>query len=542
MTMLQPARRRLQVEHVLAGRDTAGRDLERLLATEAYDSLPSFVMQCWSVLEPDIPLEWAWYHELICRTLMRVTAGELRQVLICIPPGTNKSRLASVMWPAWVWLRNPGHRFLTLSSSDKVATRDSRYMREIIRSPWYKRLVATLAQMERTPAWSVSKDQDEKVRFENSARGARYGYATGGNIMGDRGHGVLIDDPHQVPDVLGSTEQVAAALGKAHDKVDVVLPSRVVDRRTSWRVTIQQRVHQDDVAGRQIDDPDVYKIILPMHAFAEDHPWRHPEDPRAEGELLDPVRMPEEVVRKEAEKLERQAPGQARAQLEQQPVPAGGGTFQRAWTKHRYPWDPQRPPASLDVAAGWSSQGKWAAKYDEIVTVVDATFGSKSSSASHVSALTWGRIGERHLLLDRVRRRMSYIETRQTVKDQALKWRGPVVIELKALGAALVEELQAEVPAVIGWLPDPYGGKEARAQLVTPFFWGGNVWLPEAEFCPWIVEWLNFVCSFPGTLERDDVDAMSMYFLWYQERKAHTGSIKALNNAVSGLLQGRARR
>lgn len=525
------------VDRALTGTDEESKLLARRLAMQAYGSLERFVWQCWPVLEPSTPLEWAWYHTLVCRTLERVTAGELRQVLMCLPPGTNKSRLASVNWPAWVWLRDPGHRFLTLSVSDKVATRDSRYMRELLRAPWYKRLIVELDAAKRTPAWTIAKDQDEKVRFENSARGARFGYATGSNIMGDRGHGILIDDPHQVPDVLGSTDQVAAALGKAHDKVDVVLPTRVVDRRTAWRVTIQQRVHQDDVAGRQIDDPDVYKVILPMHALSEDHPWRHPDDPRAEGELLDPVRMPEEIVAKEALKLERQAPGQARAQLEQQPVPAGGGTFQRKWMGNVYPWDPQRPPAHLPE--GWVSQGKWMGKYDELVTVVDATFGGKGKSASHVAIQTYARIGERHLLVDRIRQRMGYIETRQTVKAQALKWRGPVVVELKALGAAIVEELQGEIPGVIAFTPDPYGGKEARAQLATPPWWSGQVYLPDVSFCPWITEWRNFVASFPGTLERDDVDAMSMYFLWTQERRAHTGGIKALNNAVSGLLSGR---
>lgn len=525
------------VDQAMAEDSEETRLLARRLCRMAHERYEWFVWQVWPILEPSQPLEWQWFHALICRTLQRVTLGELLQVLICIPPGFAKSLLASVLWPCWWWLREPSHRFLTLSSSDRLATKDSRRMREVLRSPWYRRLVTMQAEAGRAPEWTISKDQDQKVHFENTARGGRFAYATGGSVTGDRGNGQIIDDPHQVKHVLGSTDQVAAALGKAHDKVDVVLPSRVIDRRKAWRVTIQQRVHQEDVAGRQIEDPDVYKIILPMHAYADDHPWRHPDDPREEGELLDPVRMPEALVQKEAEKLERQAPGQARAQHEQEPVPAGGGTFQRAWTTKRYPWDPQRPPAAIDPS--WAPQGKWAGRYDELVTVVDATFGGKGKTASHVSIQTWGRIGVRHLLLDRIRRRMGYIETRQAVKDQALKWRGPVVVELKALGAAIVEELQAEIPGVIAFTPDPYGGKEARAQLATPPWWSGQVYLPEASWCPWIVEWLNFVCAFPGTLERDDVDSMSMYFLWQQERKAHAGATKALNNAVQGLLSGR---
>lgn len=514
-----PAETADAVHRVLSGDGPEERLLARRLAVQAYHSYERFLWQCWPILEPSDPLEWTWFLSLICRALERVTRGEIRELLICMPPGFAKSLLASVFWPAWWWLRDPSQRFLTLSSSDRLKTKDSRRMREVLRSPWYRRLVVELDAAKRTPGWEISKDQDEKVYFENSARGGRFAYATGGSVTGDRGHGQIIDDPHQIKHVLGSTEQVAAALGKAHDKVDVVLPSRVIDRRKAWRVTIQQRVHQDDVAGRQIEDPDIAKIILPMHAFSEDHPWRHPEDPRAEGELLDPVRMPEELVQKEARKLERQAPGQARAQHEQQPVPAGGGTFQRVWMRH-YTHRPERPPEP----------------YHEIVTCMDATFGSKGKSASHVALCTWGRIGVKHYLLDRVRRRMSYVEMRQAARDQVARWKGHLVIEVKALGPALVEELKAELPAVIPFLPDPYGGKEARAQLSTPYWASGNVELPPIELCPWIIDWKNFVAAFPGTLERDDVDAMTTYFLWQHQR-----NLKGDNPVMRGLrgLAGR---
>lgn len=518
---LTPAMRLAGIDRVMQGKDTPGRDLERALAEEAHRSLSAFVQQCWTVLEPGRGLDWGWHLELICNTLERVTAGELQQVVICVPPGFAKSLLGSVFWPAWVWLRKPTERFLTLSSSDAIATRDSRRMREVVRSPWYQRLVAHQVAQKRVQPWDFAKDQDEKVRFENTARGGRFCFATGGSITGERGDGVLIDDPHQVKDVLGSTDQVAAALGKAHEKVDVVLPSRVNDRRTAWRVTIMQRVHQDDVAGRQLQDPAVHKVVLPMHAFDRDHPWRHPDDPREPGELLDPVRMPEEIVVAEAEKLERSAPGQARAQHEQEPIAAGGGTFQRAWMGQRFTWDPQRPPRP----------------YTEVVVTVDATF-KETKKAAFVSIQVWGRQGwTAYYLLDEVHARMSYVASRQAIKDIATKWRpNAVLVEEKANGAALIDDLKGEVPSVVPFVPDKYGDKVARAQLSTPMWQGGGVWLPEGSFCPWVSDYTNELAAFPGGLIKDRIDAMSQLFLWWRERRGEGGGSAALNRGMAGLL------
>lgn len=474
------------------------------LAEDAEGRLAAFVQQGWHVLHPGVPLDWSWYHGLICSVLERVTLGELLDVLICIPPGFAKSMLVSVYWPAWHWLQSPSTQFITLSSSGKVASRDSKRMRDVITSPWFVALRAALAERDETDPWGLSRDQNQKVHFENTARGHRACFATGGSVTGERADIQIIDDPHQIKDVMGSVEQVAAALGKAHEKVDVILPTRFNDRRTARRVTILQRVHDGDVAKPQIEDPDVYKVILPMHAFELDDPERHPDDPRAPGELLDPVRMPEEVVQKEARKLERKCPGQARAQHEMRPVPAGGGTFQRAWMTRRYTWDPQRP----------------VEKYHEVVISVDATFGSKTAKASHVSMQAWGRHGWiKHYLLDEVHLKLSYIEMRAALRDLAKKWNAVVLVEVKALGQALVEDLQEEIPSVIAFNPDPYGGKESRAQLATPYWQGGNVWLPDASWCPWIGDWCNDVAAFPATTQRDRVDTMSQYFLYCQSRR-----------------------
>lgn len=517
---MNAARRIAAVEACLSGQDTPARDLERALAVDAWGSLASFVQQLWHVLEPGTPLEWGWHLDLICSELERVTSGETRELVICIPPGFMKSLIGSVYWLAWWQLRDPTHRALTLSSSDDLAIRDSWKMRMVLRSDWYRRLVATCAEQRGTPVWTMSKDQDQKVNFVNTQLGGRQCFSTGGSVTGHRGRGYLVDDPHQVTDVLGEPERVAAALDRAHQKIDVVLPSRVNDQRTAWRVTIQQRVHEDDAAGRQIRR-GVRALILPMHAYELDDPWRHPQDSRAPGELLDPVRFPEAAVAALAARLE-EYPGQAEAQLEQRPIPAKGGMFKRAWMNQVYPWDPQRPPKP------WT----------EIVQTVDATF-KKTKTGAFVSIQTWGRLGwTGYYLLDEVHARMGYVDTRQAMRDAAGKWNpAAVLVELKANGEALVDDLRSEIPQVIGFMPDKYGDKVARAQLSTPAWQAGMVWLPDAGFFPTVGDFRNELASFPGGLAKDRVDAKSQLFLWWQERRGAPDHQK-ITAGINALLGG----
>lgn len=513
------------IEQALAGTHPDGELLEARLARMAHDKLSHFVRQLWTVLEPAAPLEWTWHFDVICDELEKVTSGEIRDLLICIPPGMCKSLLVSVLWPAWWWLRDPSRRFLTVSGDETLAIRDNRRMREVVESPWYRRLVAQQEARGVRP-WGLAKDQNQKRHFENSARGLRQCFGLNGSITGNRGHGMIVDDPVQVKDVLGDHEQVQAALDKAWNLVSVVLPSRVIDHRTSFRVTIMQRLHQRDPAGRILAEGKARTVILPMR-FKPDSPHRHPEDPRTEdGELLDPVRTPQAAVDKLARQLD-VFPGQASAQLDQDPIPSGGGTFKRAWMEKSYPWDPQRPPVP----------------YTEIAITVDATF-KKSKTSAFVSFQAWGRRGwtEYHLL-DELHEKMSYVDTKTALKHFWKKWSraSVVLVETKANGEALLDDLRNEIPCLVGFTPDAHGDKVARAQLSTGMWAsgspeGGGVWLPEAEFAPWIGDYCNELAAFPGGLHKDRVDAMSQLFLWWQERR-RTGNDEGLVSAMQEILQ-----
>jgi len=128
----------------------------------------AFVRLLWPVVEP-APLEWGWHMRVICTVLQELAEGKIRRLVINIPPGFSKSLLACVFLPAWIWLHRPAERMLFLSHDGDLASRDSRRTRILLQSPEYQRLLARIPR-----PWTFARDQNEKVNFENSARGFRY--------------------------------------------------------------------------------------------------------------------------------------------------------------------------------------------------------------------------------------------------------------------------------------------------------------------------------------------------------------------------------
>src|SRR5690606_34153287 len=114
-------------------------EVERELCSR---SLSEFVKLAWPVLEPGQPYVHGWHMDAICEHLEAITSGEINRLLINVPPGTSKSTLVSVFWPAWEWgaKKLPNKRFISASHEQGLAVRDALKMRRLIQSEWYQGL------------------------------------------------------------------------------------------------------------------------------------------------------------------------------------------------------------------------------------------------------------------------------------------------------------------------------------------------------------------------------------------------------------------
>jgi predicted phage terminase large subunit-like protein len=289
----------------------------------AEKSLADFIRLGWRYIDPSDFLG-NWHIDAICDHLQAVTRGEIRNLLINVPPRHMKSIGVSVAWPAWTWLQKPGvhklagpHvRWLYASYAQTLSIRDSVKCRRLVESPWY--------QQRWGDQFALTTDQNTKIRFDNDAHGYRLATSVDGALTGEGGDIVVVDDPHNVREA-DSPEIRAGTLCWW----DEAMSTRLNDPKTGAYVVIMQRVHESDLSGHILAKRAGWTHLCLPARFEPDHPYVYSQDPRTKpGELLWPSRVGETEIKTLETSLGSYA---AAGQLQQRPAPREGGMFKRRW-------------------------------------------------------------------------------------------------------------------------------------------------------------------------------------------------------------------
>ncbi len=471
-------------------------ELERELC---HRSFAEFCKRAWHVLEPAMPIAWGWALDAMCEHLEAVHWGEIKRLLINVPPGMMKSLMTGVFFPAWEWgpCGAPHLRYLTTAHKEALAIRDNLKCRRLIQSEWYQ---------ARWPV-KLAGDQNAKTKFENEATGFRESMAFG-SLTGSRGDRIIIDDPLSVDAAFSQ-----ALLYAAESTFLEAVPSRV-NSAESAIIVIMQRLHERDTSGVILAKDLGYEhLMLPMR-FESSRRCRTSigfEDPRQkDGELLFPERFSETQV----QELERTMGGYAVAgQLQQRPVPRGGGLFKRSWISF------------------WT-QGTLPAKWDSLLLSWDMTF-KDSAKSDFVVGQVWGKAGETYYLLDQVRGRWDFVKTLEQFLAQRDKWpkASRRLVEDKANGSAVIATLKKNVGGIIPITPKE--SKEARAASVTPLWESHNVLIPDPAAAPWVeADFIPELMAFPAGAHDDQVDAMTQAVTYLSERH---GYVITAPNVLAGL-------
>ena len=200
--------------------------LDEIDAELAARQLREFVSQAWPIVEPSTPFTPGWHIDAIVEHLEAVTNGNIRNLLINVPPRHMKSLLVSVFWPAWEWIRWPERRWLYSSYAAQLSIRDSVKCRRLIESPWY--------QQRWRDHFALTSDQNAKARFDNNRSGYRLSTSVGGAATGEGGDRIVCDDPHNVQEA-----ESDAVRKSTTDWFDIVMSTRLNDPMlggtTVWR-------------------------------------------------------------------------------------------------------------------------------------------------------------------------------------------------------------------------------------------------------------------------------------------------------------------
>jgi predicted phage terminase large subunit-like protein len=437
-------------------------------------SMANFVRQAWAVYDPSSPLIWGWHIDGICEHLEAVTDGQITRLLINIPPGTMKSSLVNVLWPAWEWgpKKLPHHRIISAAHEQGLAIRDNRAMRRIVQSDWYQAL------------WpmKIAGDQNQKTYFENESTGFRQACAVS-SMTGRRGHRVLWDDP-----LSAEHANSEAHREKVIREFTETLPSRYVNPSSSANVIVMQRLHERDPSGYILEKGLAYDhLCLPME-FEKQRRCRTSigfEDPRKdEGELLFEERFPRDVVDRDKGTMGSYA---VAGQFQQLPSPRGGGIFKDAWWKLYT----VLPKIKYRIIYGDTAQ--------------------KTKEQNDFSVFQCWGFGEdgKIYLLDQVRGKWEAPQLLMTArafwnkhkadKSSALR---QFKVEDKSSGTGLIQQLRQSGTPVQGI---PRGvDKTTRAYDVAPQIEVGNVAIPaDAE---WLSDYLSEFSAFPSGANDDQVD------------------------------------
>lgn len=470
----------------------------------AESSLSEFARQAWPILEPSTELKWGWGLDAICDHLMAVSDGDITRLLMNVPPGSMKSLLTNVFFPAWEWgpLGMPHMRFLSTAHKQDLAVRDNLKCRRLITSQWFQ---------ERWPIQLVG-DQNAKTKFENDKTGFREAMAFT-SMTGSRGDRVTLDDPLSVDD--GNSD---AALAAAESTFREALPTRVNNDKSAI-IVIMQRLSEKDTSGIILAEKLPYThLCIPMR-FEKSRRCETSigfMDPRKDdGELFFPERFSEKTV----SELEKTLGEYATAgQLQQRPAPPGGGILK---TKHFQLWDRKRElPA-----------------FDKIVQSYDGAYDDKSDSNNDPTACTvWGLFEERGikgaLLLDAWDEHLGAPAFRKKVlagwkevygrgDNRKGKKADVILMENKSSGISILQDLRAaNIPAV------PYNpgalSKKQRAHSVAPVHELDIVYIPESSkepgtFVTWARPFVDQCSKFPNAEHDDYVDTYTQFLTWARD-------------------------
>lgn len=346
---------------------------------QAERSMRKFVEYVWPVMEPKVDYVESYSTAAICEHLEAVSRGEMRKLIINIPPGLMKSFLVNIAWGAYEWgpLNMPQERYICCTYAEGLTTRMALRSRNLLKSELYQK------------AWgkhfTFRVDQDNKLLFVNDKSGYRLSTSVGGTITGDRGTRLICDDLHAVNKAESQADR---------DKVVLfffeVLPTRMVDPRNPVTVLIMQRVHEADITGEILareGGGDWEHLRLPMRFEADcisygSQPMKYMKEAKGEmpepeycvynrrvdrwmnqeeyalvkadndkpiedlpkkvlyktdwrtleGELLSPDFFTEAAVAELTERLGGEGSYAVAGQLQQRPVGRGGGMFPTQWT------------------------------------------------------------------------------------------------------------------------------------------------------------------------------------------------------------------
>jgi len=439
------------------------------LQRQGQDSFLHYVRHIW----PDF-IEGR-HHQIFAEKLERVANGELKRLIVNMPPRHTKSEFASTYFPSWVLGRNPKLKVMQITHTAELAFRFGRKVRDVIDSPEYQKVF---------PGVKLKADSKSAGRWETNAGGEAFYSGIGGAVTGRGADLLVLDDIHSEQDALSPK-----ALDNAWDYYSSGPRQRLQPGGSI--VVVMTRWSTKDLTGR----------LLGKQGEAHADQWEVVEFPAIFPETGKAL-WPEYWTLSELEGVKASLPvNKWEAQWMQAPTSEEGAILKREWWQK---WDHDEVPQMQYVIQS----------YDTAYT--------KKETSDYSAITTWcvfypdeNSTRPALLLLDVKKGRWDFPELKRVAYEQYTYWDpDTVIVEAKASGLPLTDELrQAGIP-VVNYSPGRGHDKIARVNAVAPLLESGMVYVPETR---WAEELVEECAAFPFGDYDDLVDSTTQALMRYRQ-------------------------
>lgn len=457
-----------------------------------------FLMKVFETLhQGEPPLIMSWYLRAICHSLVEIFEGKEKRLVVTVPPRHLKSIAASVAFVAWVLGHDPRTKIMVASYSQDLARYHSNLTRLIMQSDWYRRDF---------PNTRISKRGDRALEIQTTAGGGRKAVSVGGSITGFGANIIVLDDVMKADEARSPTVRQ-----ELRAWFDDTLQSRLEPKATGRIVSIQQRLHEDDLPAYLLEK-GYRHLNLPAIAEKDEFIAIGPHDVhhRKAGDLLNPDREDKTTL----DQLRRDlGPVMFSAQYQQEPVTAEGNWLRLEW----FGTYDEAPPRDrfLKVVQSWD-------------TAMTSTPNSDYSVCT-----TWGFELEscKWYLLDVFRKRLDFPDLKRAVIELRKRYQADgVIIEQAGSGLALCQDLRTTEGIYLA-LVRPTASKEERFNGCLGEVEAGHLLLPNEA--PWLEAFKRELRAFPDGKYDDQVDSFSQFVLfqlrrwkWILEERNAEGRLK----------------
>ena len=435
------------------------------------DSFMPFVREMWSAFIP------GRHHKIMADAFERVASGELKRLIINMPPRHTKSEFASYLFPSWFLGKFPEKKIIQTAHTAELATGFGRKVRNLVNSAMYQNVFKT----------KLSSDSKAAGRWNTHAGGDYFAIGVGGAVTGKGADVLIIDDPHSEQEAMQGNPEV-------YDRVYEWYGSGPRQRLQPGGaiIIVMTRWSKKDLTGQIINnsvkrDGDEWEVIEFPALMPSGLPlW------------------PEFWSQKELEAIKAEIPvGKWEAQYQQNPTSEEGAIIKREMWKI---WEHDYAPDCEYIIQSW-----------------DTAF-EKNSRADYSACTTWGVFYKNNeegksvaniILLDALKQRMEFPELKKKAYELYKEWNpDSLIIEKKAAGAPLIYELRQIGIPLSEYTPNKGSDKIARVNAISDLFASGYVWCPDTR---WAEEVMEECASFPNGDHDDLVDSTSQALIRFRQ-------------------------